>query len=72
LANIALKTYVQYEDDKKELAMENIYIASLVFDPLNKIFKIQSADVSGVQPHPYIRQEHPDIFRNSYIVIRDF
>jgi len=25
-----------------------------------------------VLPHPYIRQEHPDIFRNSFIVLKDF
>lgn len=52
--------------------MENIYICSVNFNPLTKEFKIQSADVSGVQPHPFLRNEHPDIFRNSYLVIRDF
>jgi hypothetical protein len=25
-----------------------------------------------VLPHPFLRNEHPDIFRNSYLVIRDF
>jgi hypothetical protein len=52
--------------------MENIYIASIFVDPNTKTFWIQSADASGVQPHPYIRQQHPDIFRNSYVVVGDF
>lgn len=67
-----MKTYIQYEEDTKELPMENIYICSIAFNPTNKTFKIQSADVTGVQPHPFLRNEHPDIFRNSYLVIRDF
>lgn len=67
-----MKTYIQYEDDTKDLPMENIYICSVNFDPKTKIFKIQSADITGVQPHPFLRNEHPDIFRNSYLVIRDF
>lgn len=66
-----MKTIIQYEEDKKELAMENIYIASIATAD-SKTFRIQSADVSGVQPHQYIRQEHPDIFRNSFIVVKDF
>lgn len=67
-----MKTYIQYEEDTKELPMENIYICSVHFDPNTKIFKIQSADVTGVLPHPFLRNEHPDIFRNSYLVLRDF
>jgi hypothetical protein len=50
-----MKTYIQYEEDTKELPMENIYICSIAFDPNTKIFKIQSADVTGVQPHPFLR-----------------
>ncbi len=52
--------------------MENIYIASIFVDPNTKAFWIQSADSSGVQPHPFIRQQHPDIFRNAYVVVGDF
>jgi hypothetical protein len=50
-----MKTYIQFEEDTKELPMENIYICSIVFDPINKTFKIQSADVSNVLPHPFLR-----------------
>jgi hypothetical protein len=67
-----MKTHVQYEEDTRELPMENIYICSIFFDKENRSFHIQSADVSGVQPHPVLRADHPDIFRNSYLVIRDF
>lgn len=67
-----MKTLIVYEDDKKEPPMENIYIASIHVDPNSKAFWIQSADSSGVQPHPFIRQQHPDIFRNSYVVVGDF
>lgn len=52
--------------------MENIYICSVFLDEEKKKFRIQSADISGVLPHPFLRSEHPDIFRNSYVVIRDF
>lgn len=51
--------------------MENIYIASISVDPNTKTFKIQSADNTGIMPHPYIRNEHPDIFRNSFLVVDD-
>lgn len=71
-AHPAMKTHVQYEEDNRELPMENIYICSIFFDKENRSFHIQSADVSGVQPHPVLRADHPDIFRNAYLVIRDF
>ena len=38
----------------------------------NDTYKFQSATVSGVQPHEMIREEHPDLFNNSFVVIRDF
>jgi hypothetical protein len=46
---------VQYEDEKKELHMENIYICSIHFDPNTRKFKIQSADASGVEPPPFLK-----------------
>ncbi len=52
--------------------MDYIYIASVFVNQQDKTFWIQSADVSKVEPHPYIRQEHPDIFRNSYLVVQGF
>lgn len=67
-----MKTLIHYPDKEKEPPMENIYIASIVFNKDTKQFRVQSADASGVLPHPYIRQEHPDIFRNSFIVLKDF
>lgn len=51
--------------------MENIYIASITVDK-DKKYSLQSADASGVLPHPFLREQHPDIFRNSYIVVNDF
>jgi len=49
-----MKTIIIYEDDKRELPMENIYIGSITVDQ-NKKFTLQSADASGVQPHPFLR-----------------
>jgi hypothetical protein len=43
-----MKTVLQKVKDKKELAMENIYISSVVFKEAQKAFFIQSSDVSGV------------------------
>jgi hypothetical protein len=51
--------------------MEYIYIASIVYDEEQKQYRVQSADVSGVQPHPYICQEQPEYYRNSHLVIAD-
>ena len=66
-----MKTVIVFEDDKRELPMENIYIASIQVqeEKDKKTFHIQSADVSGVKPHPFLQEQHPDIFRNSYIVV---
>jgi len=52
--------------------MEYVYIASISADPVTKKFMVQSADVTNIQPHPYIKQEHPDVFRNSLLVVNDF
>ena len=54
--------------------MENIYIASIAVtqEKENKLFFLQSADVSKVEPHPFLQQQHPDIFRNSYVVVDEF
>ena len=45
-----MKTVIVYEDDTKELPMENIYIASIVVkeEKGEKKFILQSADASGV------------------------
>ncbi len=52
--------------------MQYIYIASvLVVDLDNNIYKIQSADITKIEPHPMIKADHPDIFRNTYLVVRD-
>jgi hypothetical protein len=67
-----MKTVLVFEDDLKELPMENIYIASIHVEPATKAFSLQPADVTGVQPHPFLREQHPDIFRNSYLVLDEF
>ena len=64
-----MKTIIVYEDDKRELPMENIYIASIFVDQEKKTFYIQSADVTQVKPHPFLQEQHPDIFRNAYVVV---
>lgn len=51
--------------------MENVYICSMVFKQDKNSYWIQSADVSGIEPHPMLKEEHPDLFRNSYLVLRD-
>jgi hypothetical protein len=51
--------------------MDYIYIASVVYDEERREYHIQSADVSGEQPHHYICQENPEYYRNSHVVIAD-
>lgn len=55
--------------DGQSPSLEDIYIATALYNPDNRTFSIQSADVSGVKPHPFIAEEKPDLFRNSYIAI---
>lgn len=55
--------------DMEAPSLEDIYIATALYNPNDKTFSIQSADVSGVRPHPFIAEEKPDLFRNSYIAI---
>lgn len=62
---------ILYDDKPEKARLENIYVASICKDPELNVFKVQSADVSGVQPHHFIVQEDPDLFRNSYISIGD-
>lgn len=45
-----MKTLV-VDEGKPDPSMENIYIASIIRDPLKNIYYLQSADVSGVKPH---------------------
>lgn len=55
--------------DEESPSLEDIYIATALYNPTKRTFSIQSADVSGVRPHPFIAEEKPDLFRNSYIAI---
>ncbi len=60
---------LEYEGKPERVRLENIYVASICKDPELNVFKVQSADVSGVQPHHFVIQEDPDLFRNSYVSI---
>lgn len=51
---------------------ESIYIASVVVDREKQSYRLQSAAVSGVEPHEIVRKDHPDIFHNSFLVIRSY
>ena len=51
---------------------ESIYIATVIIDREKNDYRIQSANVSGVLPHPIIREDHPDLFNNSFLVTKDF
>ena len=64
-----MRTNIQLDSDKKELPVENIYIGTLLAE--NDTFKFQSATVTGMKPNSIIREDHPDLFNNSYVVIRD-
>lgn len=52
--------------------MENLYLGTVIIDRDNQIFKIQSAAVSGVEPHEMIKKEHPDLFHNSFLAIKSY
>lgn len=60
------------DNDTKEMPVEFIYIATVIIDRETQTFKIQSAAVSGVEPHEIIKKEHPDIFNNSFLAIKSF
>ena len=47
-----------------------VYIGRVVVSQ-NGSMSIQSADVTGVQPIPFVRTHHPDYFRNSYFSVRE-
>lgn len=52
--------------------MEYVYVASVIYDEERKVYRIQSADVSGELPHHFILQEEKDYYRNSHIALVDF
>ena len=54
------------------MPIESIYICSVIVDREAENYRVQSAAVTGMQPHEIIREAHPDLFNNSYIVIKDF
>ena len=72
MGEAAAKTVIVYEGEKREMSMEHIYICSIVKDEKSGSFWVQSADVSKVEPHTFIRKDHPDIFRNTYVVLQGF
>lgn len=67
-----MRTKVIPDDDPREMEPESIYIASVIIDREKDDYRLQSATVTGVQPHPIIREDHPDLFHNSFLVTRDF
>lgn len=72
MGDLAMRTQVVDNEDTKVMPVESIYICTVIIDREREDYRIQSATVSGVQPHEEIRERHPDIFHNSFIVIKDF
>lgn len=54
------------------MPMESIYICSVVIDRETQTYKVQSAAVSGVEPHEMVKKDHPEIFHNSFLVVRSY
>ena len=66
-----MRTQIIDEDDSRQMPIESIYICTVILDREAEDYRIQSATVTGIQPHEMIRESHPDLFNNSYIVIKD-
>lgn len=67
-----MKTFVVDDDDNREMPIESIYIGTVLIDRETQTFKIQSATVTGMLPHPEVRKNHPDLFNSSFLVIKEF
>lgn len=67
-----MRTQIIPLDDPREMPIESIYIATVIIDREKQDYRIQSAAVSGVLPHPLVREDHPDLFNSSFLVTRDF
>ena len=44
------------DTDSREVPIENIYLGTVVIDRDTQTYKIQSAAVSGVEPHEMIKK----------------
>lgn len=67
-----MKTLVIDDEDTREMPIESIYIGTVLIDRESNTFKIRSATVTGMQPRADVRKNHPDLFNNSFLVIKDF
>lgn len=54
------------------MPIESIYVGTILINRDTQTFKVQSATVTGMKPNPLIREEHPDLFNNTYLVIKDY
>jgi hypothetical protein len=52
---------VEVAEERREMPKESVYICSVVTDHGEgpHEFRVQSAAVSGVEPHEAVRREHP-------------
>lgn len=55
LNTVAMRTKVIPDDDPREMEPECIYIGSVIIEREKGDFRLQSATVTGVLPHPIIR-----------------
>ena len=46
-----MRTVIVPDDDEREMPIESIYIATVIIDRERQDFRVQSAAISGVQPH---------------------
>lgn len=67
-----MRTQIVDDSDTRQIPAENIYIGTVTIDRESKAFKLQSASISGVQPPEIVRKEHPDIYNNSYLVVKSY
>lgn len=56
----------------RPMPVHNIYIASVILDRNTNTFEVQSGDVSGVVQSESLIKEYPEIYQNSYLVVKDY
>lgn len=67
-----MKTLIVDDEDGRQMPTDTIYIGTAMINRETQSFKIQSATVTNMQPHPEVHKMHPDLFNNSFLVIKEF
>lgn len=49
-----------------------MYVASVIIDRTTGKYEIQPAEVSGVEHNAVLQSQHPEIYQNSYLVVRNY